>query len=79
MVERAADDFTTIRSRLTELAGERGKKSICMIRSGGEVAKCWCYKAGVGGTNLPCPPYSTEPSSVPNDAPMPESWDVCYC
>lgn len=75
--ERAADDFATIRSRLLELARARGKDRACMIRSGGEVAKCWCYKAGVGGTNLPCPPYADW--SVPNDAPMPESWDVCYC
>jgi hypothetical protein len=51
---RAADDFETIRQRVTALRLQRLGK--CAIREGWSSTDCWCYKAGPGGETLPCPP-----------------------
>jgi hypothetical protein len=51
---RAADDFDTIRQRLTALRLQREGR--CAIREGRSSADCWCYKAGSDGNSLPCPP-----------------------
>jgi hypothetical protein len=51
---RAADDFETIRQRMTALRLQRDGK--CAIREGWSSTDCWCYKAGPGGETLPCPP-----------------------
>jgi hypothetical protein len=51
---RAADDFATIRQRMTALRLQRDGK--CAIREGGSSTDCWCYKAGPDGNTLPCPP-----------------------
>ena len=51
---RAADDFVTIRQRMTALRLQREGK--CAIREGGSSVDCWCYKAGPDGNTLPCPP-----------------------
>jgi len=51
---RAADDFATIRQRMTALRLQRDGR--CAIREGGSSTDCWCYKAGPDGNTLPCPP-----------------------
>ena len=51
---RAADDFETIRQRMTALRLQRDGK--CAIREGWSSTDCWCYKAGPDGETLPCPP-----------------------
>ena len=51
---RAADDFETIRQRMTALRLQRDGK--CAIREGQSSADCWCYQAGPDGSTLPCPP-----------------------
>ena len=54
---RAADDFATIRQRMTALRLQRDGK--CAIREGRWSADCWCYKAGPDGNSLPCRHRST--------------------
>jgi hypothetical protein len=58
---RAADDFETIRQRVTALRLQRDGK--CAIREGWSSTDCWCYKAGPGGETLPCPPVDDGPSA----------------
>jgi hypothetical protein len=51
---RAADDFETIRQRMTALRLQRDGK--CAIREGSSRVSCWCYQAGPAGNTLACPP-----------------------
>jgi hypothetical protein len=56
-----ADDADTI-SRLIE-QNRRKKEAMmyrkCFMRTPGLVSMdCWCFRAGPGGENLPCPPHN---------------------
>jgi hypothetical protein len=56
------DDYNFILKRQKVIAANRRHE--CVIRVGGQSCDCWCYKAGPGGSHLPCPPISPEPAEV---------------
>jgi hypothetical protein len=57
MAEPAAKDFAAIRAATMRLKFERLG---CYLRKGLPATECWCYRAGVNSTTLPCPQPETE-------------------
>jgi len=69
MSNRTADDFDEIGKHLEAIRRQERfvREHICAIQNGGMVAECWCYKAGEGGANLPCPRPDAPAAYTPGD------------